>query len=279
MAIIAAASRPLNRSRLICRGVLCSSVPFIMEAILPISVSIPVAVTTATPRPPVTREPENTMFTRSASGTSSAGPPLSTAPRPFRRVFPKTVSCLSTFSDSPVRELSLTCRPYTSIRRASAATKSPASSSRISPGTTWEEGMSACLPSRRTRASGEDRDFRLSRDFSAFWCCTVPNTAFSSSTAKITPALPGSPVTMEIPAATIRIMTSRSLNCSRNTCHHCLRPASSITFSPYCFSRSFASRLSNPCPPVVSCDIVSCFDSLNQSAMSVSPFLLFSRKY
>ena len=56
--IITIASWLPNLSRLTCSGVLFSLVAFISAAILPISVSIPVAVTSATARPPVTRLPE-----------------------------------------------------------------------------------------------------------------------------------------------------------------------------------------------------------------------------
>ena len=44
-------------------------------AILPISVSIPVAVTTTRPRPPVITVPPMTMFFRSARGVSWGSPP------------------------------------------------------------------------------------------------------------------------------------------------------------------------------------------------------------
>ena len=56
--IITMASWLPNLSRLTCSGVLFSFVAFISAAILPISVSMPVAVTSTTARPPVTRLPE-----------------------------------------------------------------------------------------------------------------------------------------------------------------------------------------------------------------------------
>ena len=130
-------------------------VSFIRTAIFPISVFIPVAVTTATARPEVTREPENTMLVLSASATAPS----------FALTAPV---CFSTPRDSPVRELSLTVSPYTSSSRPSAATISPVSRSRISPGTTRADGMVMLRPSRSTLASGEERRFKLSRDFSAF---------------------------------------------------------------------------------------------------------------
>ena len=102
--------------------------------------------------------------------------------------------------------------------RPSATTMSPASSSTMSPGTTWAEGITVRMPSRSTLALGADMAFRLSRDFSALKCWTVPSTALRSSTAKMTTVLSPSPETRETRAATIRMTTSRSLNCSKNTC-------------------------------------------------------------
>ena len=92
----------------------------------------------------------------------------------------------------------------------SATTRSPLSRYRISPGTTSFEGIWTFAPSLRATAMGEDKDFRLSRDFRAFSCCMVPRTAFRVMTAKITTVLSGLPVIMEITAAPMRIMTSRS---------------------------------------------------------------------
>ena len=55
--IIAAARRLENWSRLTWRGVFFSSAPLIIEAMRPISVSMPVPVTATMPLPPVIREP------------------------------------------------------------------------------------------------------------------------------------------------------------------------------------------------------------------------------
>ena len=129
-----------------------------------------------------------------------------------------TSAVFSTPSLSPVRELSFTLREKFSKMRPSATTMSPASSSTMSPGTTWAEGITVRTPSRSTLALGADMAFRLSRDFSALKCWTVPSTALRSSTAKMTTVLSPSPETRETRAATIRMTTSRSLNCSKNTC-------------------------------------------------------------
>ena len=94
---------------------------------------------------------------------------------------------------------------------------SPASNSRISPGTTSFAGISCFLPSLITLASGADSCFKLSKDFSAFICCTVPRTAFITRTAKITMVLSSFPENMDMIAAPIRITTIRSLNWSKKT--------------------------------------------------------------
>ncbi len=141
------------------------------------------------------------MFTRSAKGTS----------------FSKVVSNLSILVDSPVKELSFTCNEKLSKILPSAVTKSPASSKSISPGTTSFAAISCFLPSLKTLAAGADRDFKASSDFSALTCCTVPKIAFRIKTTIITAVLSKLPVNAEITAATIKIITIRSLNCSKKT--------------------------------------------------------------
>ena len=256
--MMAMARRPEKRSRLTWSGVFFSFVSFIRDAILPISVPMPVAVTTAMALPEVTREPENTILVLSARATADSLPFMA-------------LVCFSTLRDSPVRELSFTVNPWTSRSRPSAATRSPVSIIRMSPGTTIEEGMISSAPARMTLASGEDSCFKLSRDFSAFWCCTVPSTALSRRTANMTMALSGSPVSMDTAAAAIRMMTSRSLNWDRNTCHHWSLPLSSSTFSPYFSSLARASPPSIPCRPVSRPFNTSAPDSSCHSAICLSP--------
>ena len=93
MIIITMASFFPKSSKLTCNGVFLSCVAFMRSAIFPISVCIPVAVTSTVARPYVTSVPEYTILTRSASAASST----------------MASSVLSTFADSPVSELSLTC--------------------------------------------------------------------------------------------------------------------------------------------------------------------------
>ena len=94
------------------------------------------------------------------------------------------------------------------------------------------ESTSIFFPSLITLAMGEDRDFKLSRDFSAFSCCTVPRIAFMIITAKITIVLSTFPDTMEIRAATIRMITRRSLNCEKKIINGCGGLLSSSSFFP-----------------------------------------------
>ena len=114
------------------------------------------------------------MFFRSPSATFSSG---------------ITSAVFSTASLSPVRELSLIFTDQLSRIRASAVMRSPASRSRISPGTTSGEGTCTLMPPRSRVADGELMALRDSRDFSALRYCTVPSTALRISTAKITSEL------------------------------------------------------------------------------------------
>ena len=102
-------------------------------------------------------------------------------------------------------------------------------------------------PSRITLALGADMAFKLSRDFSALKCCTVPSTALRMSTAKMTMVLSASPVAREIRAAAMRIITIRSLNCSRNTWSTVFFLPSLRALGPYCSRRRAASVPERPC--------------------------------
>ena len=121
-----------------CSGVRSSSVRPSRRAIRPISVSMPVAVTTARPRPLATAVPLNTMPSRSPSGVSGGSGATS----------------FSTGSLSPVSDASATLRAAASTSRPSAATASPSASRSTSPGTTSVAGTSVASPSRSTVARG-----------------------------------------------------------------------------------------------------------------------------
>ena len=106
----------------------------------PISVRIPVAVTTPRPRPAPTVVPLNTMLRRSARATLPARGAVS----------------FGTGTLSPVRAASFVRSAVASISRASAGIASPSSSRTMSPGTSPVAGISRSVPSRITRARAAD---------------------------------------------------------------------------------------------------------------------------
>ena len=202
------------------------------------------------------------MFLRSASGRSSGRLPC---------VF-------STLVDSPVNALSLTCREKLSRILPSATTMSPASSSTRSPGTSSLEGISFFFPSRMTFAHGADRFFRLSSDFSAFWCCTVPKTAFITRTTAITIVLSTFPENMEISAAISKMTMSKSANCDKKTFRSPgLFPSSSI-FSPH-VSRIFCTCFSdNPCSVVENTSLSCSLEYFQYFFMACPPCVVVQKK-
>ncbi len=104
----------------------CSTCPSMFE-MAPISVCIPVPVTTISPLPRVTVVFMKAMFTRSPSGTSSAE---------------IVAMSLSTGALSPVKPASSICNDAALISRPSAGTLSPASKVTMSPGTSSSAGVS-----------------------------------------------------------------------------------------------------------------------------------------
>ena len=115
---------PRSPKRL-CRGVSSVGVSLIIPAILPSSVSMPVATTIPSALPFMASVDINAMFFHSAIGIP----------------WGSTVSVFRTGMDSPVRADSLVWKPCTLIRRISAGTWSPASILTRSPGTTPEAGI------------------------------------------------------------------------------------------------------------------------------------------
>ena len=114
-------------------------------------------------------------------------------------------------------------------------------------------GMSLVVsaPLRRTLALGEDSDLSDSSDFSALTCCTVPKIAFKISTAMITSVLYKSPVKAEITAAMIKMMTIKSLNCSKKTWKAVFFLPSTKAFLPYLAKFSSACLVDKPSLPVL----------------------------
>ena len=190
------------------------------------------------------------MLTRSPSAASAA-----------------TGSCAS-FSDgtdSPVSADSSDFRPALCSRRASAGTKSPASSRMMSPGTSDAASMICSVPSRSTRACGADMLLSASSAFSALLSCSMPMTAFRMTISRISAGSKNSPgfpstqaITNDTIAAAIRIRIITSLNWSRNRCRFVFFFFSRRTFAPCCSSRLAASAALSPCAGSVCSDCRTC---------------------
>ena len=76
--------------------------------------------------------------------------------------------------------------------------------------------------------------------------CTVPSTAFMTSTAKITMVLSILSENIEMTAAMISMITSRSQNWLRNTCNVLFLLPSWRTFSPFSLRISSARSVDSP---------------------------------
>ena len=144
---------PSSRS---CKGVLSPPAVLISSAIWPSSVAMPVAVTSATPRPRTTSVPWNRQFLRSRTGVESSS---------------RRSDFLNTASASPVRAASRSPRSASSSRRASAGTRSPASRRIRSPGTRCSLLIRCQVPSRRTCTRGWAMSRRASRACWALLSC------------------------------------------------------------------------------------------------------------
>ena len=216
-------------------------------AIFPISVSIPVAVTTATAVPYVMLQPEKTMLLLSPSGASAFG---------------QALASFSAGTDSPVSADSSLFKLTLCKSLASAGTKSPASKRMISPGTNSDASMIDSALSRRTRACGADIFFNASSALSARLSCITPIMAFTTTISKISNGSKkpsGSPsthaTTKETAAAASNIRIITSLNCSANLSQLLFDFFARNRFSPYCSRRFFTSDDESP---VASCTLSSC---------------------
>ena len=136
----------------------------------PISVFIPVAVTTARPVPRVTPVPLNTMSVRSASAAGSR----------------KVVGSLSTGSLSPVSDASATESDAARTSRPSAPTASPSCNTITSPGTSSAAGTPRCRPSRTTVAVGAAIRCSAATASSAFRSCTKPRMPLATTMTAMT---------------------------------------------------------------------------------------------
>ena len=120
----------------------------------------------------------------------------------------------------------------------------------MSPGTTSRPGIWMVFPSRTTLAVGADICLRLSRDASALMVWTVPRMAFMVMTARMTTILSTSPSTAEITAATMRMITRKSANCSRKIRNPDFLPPSCSSLGPYFSRRCWASLVVSPWGPL-----------------------------
>ena len=161
--------------------------------------------------------------------------------------------CFSTPRLSPVRALSSTFRLWPSSSRPSAGTTSPASSRTRSPTVSSRVGSGVTAPPRIAFASGPERVFRLLSERSALAVWTVPSTAFKVITSRITAILSRSPRNPETMAATIRITTRKSRNCSRKTRNRLLRLPSASALGPHRFCRARISSSVNGLGPPFTC--------------------------
>ena len=165
------------------------------------------------------------MFTRSPSGAPSA-----------------TAACasFSTGTDSPVSADSSLLRLADSISRASAGTKSPASTRMMSPGTRSLASMTASRPLRSTRACGADMLLSASMAFSALLSCIMPMMALRMTMARISAGSRNSRVSplwaatkKEMMAAMMRMIIIVSLNWARKRIKREGFFCSRSTFLPY----------------------------------------------
>ena len=145
-----------------------------MPAIRPISVALPVAVTTKTVVPRVTWVFWNTRLVRSPSAVSPLG---------------SVVGSLGTGALSPVSAASCTSSVAEVMIRPSAGTTSPASSRTMSPGTSLVDSICSTWPERRTRACGTWSLASASTLARAFSSWLVPITTLNSTRPSTTSAV------------------------------------------------------------------------------------------
>ena len=225
------------RSSSRCNGVVSSGVALSSPAMRPISVCMPVAVTTALPCPYVAAVPLKTMLSRSPRGTSSEIGAI-----PF-----------VTGTLSPVSAASAVCSAADSIRRPSAGMVSPSSMRTMSPGTTCEAGTLRRVPPRITVASAADIARSAATAAAARDAWMWPIIAFNSTTARMAIASYGRAASRsttqraaETPVAMRSRMTRTSWNCDRSLRQAGTASSAASSFGPYRASRARASSSPSP---------------------------------
>ena len=180
MAMIATARNAIRPNTLVmpsssrCSGDLDRWVAVTIPAILPISVALPVAVTTIVAVPRVTWVFWNTRLVRSPSATS----PPDNVP-----------ASLGIGALSPVSAASCTSSVAEDTIRPSAGTTSPDSSSTMSPGTSVADSICSTCPERRTRACGTCSLASASTLARAFSSWAVPITTLNVTSPSTTTAV------------------------------------------------------------------------------------------
>ena len=210
-----------------CSGVSLSSSVDSIWAMRPTSVSIPVEVTTQVARPLVITVDEITMFFRSPSTVSSGR---------------LSMACLLTGTDSPVMADSSAFRFALSRIRASAGTRSPASSTMTSPGTSLLVSTRTISPPRITFASGADIFCSASSALFALSSWVMEITVFTTTISRMISGSTQSSKPLDTNDSTAAISSTMiigSFSCprTRTSMLSCLCPSSSL--APY-FSRRAA---------------------------------------
>ncbi len=199
-------------------------------AICPISVRMPVAVTTIAPVPRVTDVFWNSMFERSPMATSPA----------------RTPGSFGTGALSPVRAASCASRVAERRIRPSAGTMSPASRDTMSPGTRSAAGTSVTSPSRSTFAWGIwsfDSASTLARALSS---CRAPSTTFSAMRSPTMMPVEISPIRKLTTVTPISMMFMGLRSWARATAMVDGGFSPAIAFGPRLASRAAASAAVSP---------------------------------
>src|SRR5438067_9460341 len=211
-----ASARPTPTSRR-CNGVRPRPVT-ISAAMRPIALAVPVADTTARPRPRTTTVPAETVVS----------------------------VALSTGTDSPVSADSSTSRAAACTTVASAGTMSPSASTSRSPGTTSAVGTGCCTPSRTTRAVGVASAARAVMARSALTSWATPTDVLTAITSAMTAASVQSPVPTVSAAAASSTTTSGSRSCIATRRHSGTRGCAGRRFGPTRSRRAAASTDDSP---------------------------------
>ena len=214
-----------------CKGVSLASTLSRLVAILPISVSLPVAVTSPLPWPYVTIDEEKAKLSLSPIPTSLSN---------------STWESFSTATDSPVREDSSICRLLDSKSLISAGIISPVSMITISPGTSSSAFTFFLPPSLMMVASGELIFWRAATESSARPSWIIDIIALITTIAIIITASTVSPVKADTIDANTKRITIGSAICSMIFLAKDFLFDDSITFGPNFSSLCLASSEVRP---------------------------------